>query len=369
MEYDYLIVGAGFYGAVFAREMSKRNKKCLVIDKRDHIGGNCYDKKIAGIDVSMYGGHIFHTSNKKIWDYANELVEFRQYKHTVMANYKGKLYNLPFNMNTFYQMWGVKTPEEARAKIESQKFKGTPTNFTEQAKALVGEEIFEKLIRGYTEKQWGRKCEEIPGFIIKRLPVRFTFDNNYYDHTYQGLPVGGYTRIFEELLGGLEVRLNTDFFSDKDYFMSLARNIVFTGRIDEFFKFKFGKLEYRSLRHETKELPIENYMGCPVMNYTDSETPYTRILEFKHFGSFDTPTTVITIEYPDDFDESKIPYYPINDEKNNALYLRYLDEAKKSTNVIFGGRLGEYKYYDMDKTIESALNKVEEIMKTEKKLE
>src|SRR3990172_6907059 len=360
-KHDYLIVGAGLYGSVFAREMSRNNKKCLVIDKRDHIGGNCYSKKIAGIDVSMYGGHIFHTSDKRVWDYANNLTPFRQYHHTVMANYKGELYNLPFNMNTFHQMWGVNTPEEAKAKIESQRFKGTPTNFVEQAKALVGEEIFEKLMRGYTEKQWGRKCEDIPHFIAKRLPVRFTFDNNYYDHPHQGLPVEGYTRIFEELLGVLEVRLNTDFFSNRDYFMSLARNVVFSGRIDEFFNFKFGKLEYRSLRHEFKELPVENYMGCSVMNFTDLETPHTRILEFKHFDSIDTPTTVICTEYPDDFDESKIPYYPINDEKNNALYLRYLEEAKKSANVIFGGRLGEYKYYDMDKIIGSALKKVEEV--------
>jgi UDP-galactopyranose mutase len=364
-EYDYLIVGSGFYGAVLAREMTKRNKKCLVIDKRNHIGGNCYSKEIAGIEVSMYGGHIFHTDNKKIWDYINDLVEFRQYTHSVMANYKGELYHLPFNMNTFHKMWGVKTPEEAIAKIEAQKFKGTPTNFIEQAKALVGEELFEKFIRGYAEKQWGRKSEDIPKFIIKRIPVRFTFDNNYYDHPYQGLPSEGYTKIFERLLENIEVRLNTDFFSNKEYFMSLAEKIIFTGRIDEFFKFIFGKLEYRSLRHEFKELPVKNYMGCPVMNYTDSETPHTRILEFKHFGKVDTPTTVIVIEYPDDFDESKIPYYPINDEKNNKLYEKYLGEAKKFPNVIFGGRLGEYKYYDMDKTIESALKKVEEIIKAE----
>jgi len=362
-KYDYLIVGAGLYGAIFAREMSKQNKKCLVIDQRDHIGGNCYSKKIAGIDVSMYGGHIFHTSNKQIWDYITSLVEFKPYKHTVMANYKGELYNLPFNMNTFYQMWGVKTPEEAKAKIESQKFRGIPKNLAEQAKALVGKDIFDKLIRGYTEKQWGMKCEELPAFIIKRLPVRFTFDNNYFNDFYQGIPTNGYTQIFEKLLENIDVKLNTNFFSNRDYFMSLAKTIVFTGRIDEFFEFKFGKLDYKSLRHEIKELPIKNYQGCAVMNYTDSETPHTRILEYKNFGSLDTPTTVIDTEYPDEFDEGKIPDYPVNDEKNNSLYLKYLDEANKLTNVIFGGRLGEYKYYDMDKVIEATLKKVEEILK------
>ena len=365
MEYDYLIIGAGLYGAVFAREMSKRNKKCLVIDKRNHIGGNCYSKKISGIDVCMYGGHIFHTSSKKIWEYITSLVKFTQYNHTVVANYKGELYNLPFNMNTFYQMWGVKTPEKARAKIESQKFKGIPQNLAGQAKSLVGEDIFEKLIRGYTEKQWGRKCEDLPSFIIKRLPIRFTFDNNYYDDSYQGMPIGGYTKIFEKLLENIEVRLNTDFLSNRNYFMSLAKTIVFTGRIDEFFEFKFGKLEYRSLKHEVKEIPIKNYLGCATMNYTDLETPYTRIIEFKNFGSFDTPTTVITIESPDSFDESKIPYYPINNEKNNSLYLKYLNEANKLPNILFGGRLGEYKYYDMDKVIESALKKIEDIIKDE----
>lgn len=365
IKYDYLIVGAGLYGAVFAREMSKNNKKCLVIDKRDHIGGNCYSKKIAGIDVSMYGAHIFHTSNKQIWDYLTCLVNFRPYKHTVMANYKGEIYNLPFNMNTFYQMWRVKTPEEAEAKINSQKFKGTPKNLAEQAKTLVGEEIFEKLIRGYTEKQWNMKCEELPTFIIKRLPVRFTFNNNYFDDFYQGVPIGGYTKIFEKLLENIDVKLNTDFFSNKDYFMSLAKTIIFTGCIDEFFEFKFGKLHYKSLKHEIKELPVKNYLGCVVMNYTDLETPYTRIIEYKHFGSFDTPTTVISIEYPDRFDEKKIPYYPVNDEKNNILYLKYLNEAKKLKNIIFGGRLGEYKYYDMDKVIGAALKRVKEVLKNQ----
>ena len=366
MEYDYLLVGAGLFGAVFAREMTKQGKKCLVTDKRDHIGGACYSKKIAGIDVCMYGGHIFHTPHKKIWEYVNSLIEFSHYRHNVVANYKGKLYNLPFNMNTFYQLWGVKTPEEAMKKIESQRFKGVPKNFAEQVKALVGEDIFEIFIRGYSEKQWKKKCEELPAALMSRLPVRFTFNNNYYSDPYQGMPMGGYTKMFESLLEGIEVRLNTDFFSNVDNFMSLAKTIVFTGRIDEFFKFKFGKLEYRSLKHDIKEMPVKSYIGCATINYTDLETPYTRIVEFKHFGNFDTPTTVITIEYPDDFDETKVPFYPINDEKNNALYLKYLDEAKKLNNVIFGGRLGEYKYYDMDKTIESALKKVEDTLKDEK---
>ena len=360
-KYHYLIVGAGLYGSIMARELANKGKKVLVIDKREHIAGSCYTKKIAGINVGMYGGHIFHTSNKKIWDYLNSFVPFKPYCHNVIANYNGELYNLPFNMYTFHQLWGINTPDQAMAILDAQRFKGPVNNLAEQAMAMVGTDVYNKLIKGYTEKQWNRKCEDLPSFIIKRLPVRYTFDNNYYNDIYQGVPFNGYTELFEKLLEGIEVQLNKDFFSEREYFMSIADKIIFSGRIDEFFDFKFGKLDYRSLKYDIQELDLESYQGCPVMNFTDAETPYTRIMEFKYFENSSSPKTVIEIEYPDDFDETKIPYYPINDDKNNLLYIKYLNESKKYPNIVFGGRLGDYKYYDMDKVIEEALKKMEDL--------
>ena len=360
--YDYLVVGAGLYGAVFAYEAKKRGKEVLVIDRRDHKGGNIYCEDVNGINVHKYGAHIFHTSNKKVWEYVNQFAEFNRYTNSPVANYKGELYNLPFNMNTFNKMWGVITPQEAAAKIEEQRKEAgitEPKNLEEQAISLVGKDIYEKLIKGYTQKQWGRKCTELPSFIIKRLPVRLTFDNNYFNELYQGIPMGGYNVIIDKMLDGVEVELGTDYLANKDKYENIADKIIFTGPIDEFYDYCFGPLEYRSVRFETEELPVENYQGNAVINYTDAETPYTRIIEHKHFEFGTQPTTVISKEYSAEWKVGDEPYYPVNNDKNAALYQKYLDKSKEENKVIFGGRLGEYKYYDMDKVIESALNFVE----------
>jgi UDP-galactopyranose mutase len=361
--YDYLIVGAGLYGAVFAHEMTKKGKNCIVIDKRDHIGGNIYTEEIEGINVHKYGAHIFHTNNKKVWEYVNRFAEFNRYTNSPIANYKGEIYNMPFNMNTFNKMWGVITPDEAKAKIEEQKAVAgitEPKNLEEQAISLVGTDIYEKLVKGYTGKQWGRPCTELPAFIIKRLPVRFTYDNNYFNALYQGIPIGGYTKLIENLLEGIEVRLNLDFLADKENLESIADKIVYTGPIDAYFDYQYGELQYRSVRFENEILDTPNYQGNAVVNYTDSETPYTRIIEHKHFEFGTQPKTVISREYSAEWKKGDEPYYPVNDEKNGALYERYKLLADKEENVIFGGRLGEYKYYDMDKVIEVALDKVAE---------
>lgn len=360
-EYDYLIVGAGLYGSVFAHEASKLKKKCLIIDKRSHFGGNVYCEKIEGINVHKYGAHIFHTNDKDIWDYVNQFVEFNRYTNSPVAFYKDEVYNLPFNMNTFNQLWGVKTPQEAKLKIEDQvKDSGIvdPKNLEEQAIALVGIDIYEKLIKGYTEKQWGRKATELPAFIIKRLPVRFTYDNNYFNDKYQGIPIGGYNKLIDGLLEGIEVRLNVDFFENREYFSNLADKIVFTGKIDEFYGNQFGTLEYRSLKFDTKVLENDNFQGNAVVNYTDADVPYTRIIEHKHFEFGTQKNTVLTYEYPDEWILGKESYYPVNDVKNNAVYNKYKELAEKDESVIFGGRLAEYKYYDMHQIIGSALNKI-----------
>nr|WP_317280418.1 UDP-galactopyranose mutase [uncultured Fusobacterium sp.] len=365
-KYDYLIVGAGLYGSIFAYEMNKKGKKCLVIDKRDHIGGNIYCENIEGINVHKYGAHIFHTSNKEVWEYINQFCEFNNYINSPIANYKGQIYNLPFNMNTFNKLWGVRTPEEAKRKIEEQKKEFgivEPRNLEEQAISLIGKDIYEKLIKGYTEKQWGRKATELPAFIIKRLPVRFIYDNNYFNDRYQGIPIGGYTKIIEKMVEGVEVKLNTNFFDNREYFENIAEKIVFTGMIDEFYNYQFGKLEYRSLRFETEVLNKENYQGNAVVNYTEREISYTRIIEHKHFEFGKQAKTVITREYPSEWKEGDEPYYPVNNEKNNNLYKKYKKLAEKETNVIFGGRLGEYKYYDMDKVIEKVLGDINECRK------
>lgn len=358
-KYDCLIVGAGLYGSIFAFEMNKKGKKCLVIDKRDHIGGNIYCENIERINVHKYGAHIFHTSNKEVWEYINQFCEFNNYINSPIANYKGEIYNLPFNMNTFNKLWGVRTPEEAKRKIEEQKKEFgivESKNLEEQAISLIGKDIYEKLIKGYTEKQWGRKATELPAFIIKRLPVRFVYDNNYFNDRYQGIPIGGYTKIIEKMLERIEIRLNTNFFDNREYFENIAEKIVFTGMIDEFYNYQFGKLEYRSLRFETEVLNIENYQGNAVVNYTEREIPYTRIIEHKHFEFGKQEKTVITREYPSEWKEGDEPYYPVNDEKNNNLYEKYKELAQQENRVIFGGRLGEYQYYDMDKVIEKVLN-------------
>lgn len=358
-QYDYLIVGAGLFGSVFAQQMTKKGKKCLVIERRDHIAGNVYTEKQEGIQVHKYGAHIFHTSDKKVWDYVNSFVEFNRYTNSPIANYKGKLYNLPFNMNTFYQLWGVKTPEEAQKKIEEQKAEFSyikePRNLEEQALILGGKDIYEKLIKGYTEKQWGRSAKEIPAFIIKRLPFRFTFDNNYFNDNYQGIPIGGYTLLVEKLLKGIEYRLGVNYLEDKEYWNSIANTIVYTGKIDDFFNNCFGRLDYRSLRFENEILDTPNYQGNAVVNYTEREIPYTRIIEHKHFEFGTQPKTIITKEYPLDISESNEAYYPINDERNQKIYQQYENLAKSEINIIFGGRLAEYKYYDMHQVIERAL--------------
>lgn len=358
-QYDYLIVGAGLYGAVFAHEMKKNGKRCLVIDKRPHKGGNIYCENRNGINVHVYGPHIFHTDNKQVWDFVNQFVEFNHFVYSPIANYKGELFNLPFNMNTFHQLWGVLTPEEARIKIDKQRaeFKHItdPKNLEEQALVLGGRDLFEKLIKGYTEKQWGRLATEIPAFIIRRLPFRFTYDNNYFNHPYQGIPKGGYNALIDKLLEGIEVRLNTNYFENRPYFETLAFEMVFTGKIDEFFEYRFGKLEYRSLHFETEELNIPNFQGVAGMNYTSHNVPYTRIVEHKHFEFGTQPTTVITKEYPHEFSKDNEPYYPINDAKNEATMNKYRELASSKPNIIFGGRLAEYKYYDMHQIISNAL--------------
>ena len=364
MKYDYLIVGAGLFGAVFAHEAVRAGKKVLVIDKRNHIAGNIYTEEVDGIQVHRYGAHIFHTSDREVWDYVQQFAEFNRYTNSPVARYKDELYNMPFNMNTFSKMWDdVKTPAEAKAKIDGQIREAgitEPKNLEEQAISLVGKDIYEKLVKGYTEKQWGKRATELPAFIIKRLPVRFVYDNNYFNDLYQGIPIGGYTQIVKKMLEGAEVRLETDYFSDRDAFDAMAEKCVFTGMIDEYFDKCFGELEYRSLRFETEELNMENFQGNAVVNYTEYEVPYTRIIEHKHFefgcqSGTVNPKTVITREYPAKWESGDEPYYPMNDEKNNALYRKYQDLAEKKKNVIFGGRLGMYKYYDMHQVIAEAL--------------
>ncbi|MDO4188016.1 MAG: UDP-galactopyranose mutase [Lachnospiraceae bacterium] len=361
--YDYLIVGAGLFGATCADILTKAGKKCLVIDKRNHIGGNVYTEKIEGINVHKYGAHIFHTNSKEVWDYLSDFITFNRFTNSPVANYKGELYSLPFNMYTFNKMWGVVTPDEARAKIEEQKkeITGGPKNLEEQAISLVGRDIYEKLIKGYTEKQWGRDCKDLPAFIIKRLPVRFTFDNNYFNALYQGIPVGGYTKLIENMLGDVEVRLNTDYLQNKKELDGLADKVIYTGPIDAYFGFSLGTLEYRSVRFENELLNSESFQGNAAVNYTDRETPWTRIIEHKWFefgkdeNGDDIPKTYISREYSSEWKKGDEPYYPVNDEKNSKLYLDYKELADKEDKVIFGGRLGEYKYYDMDQVVLKAL--------------
>jgi UDP-galactopyranose mutase len=358
---EYLIVGSGLFGSVFAHEAAKRGKRCLVIDRRDHIGGNVYCENIKGINVHKYGAHIFHTSNKEIWDYVNQFAEFNNYINSPIAIYGDELYNLPFNMNTFSKMWGIKTPDEAREKIKKQIAEAgikQPQNLEEQAISLVGYDIYEKLIKGYTEKQWGRSCRELPSFIIKRLPLRFTYDNNYFNDRWQGIPIGGYTPIIEKLLEGSEVMLNTDYFKFIKDNPDIAEKTVYTGMLDEFFEYSQGRLEWRSLRFETKELDTDNFQGNAVVNYTSRDVPWTRIIEHKHFEFGTQPTTVITREYPMEWKPGAEPYYPINDERNERLASKYRELARKCDNVVFGGRLAQYKYYDMDKVIGAALEAV-----------
>ena len=375
--YDYLIVGAGLFGATFAYFAHKNGKKCLVIDKRPHLGGNVYCENIEGINVHKYGAHIFHTSSKKVWDFVNSIVPFNRYTNSPVANYKGKLYNLPFNMNTFYQMWGVTTPSEAMAKIEEQRRDAVeamaaqgveePRNLEEQALTLIGRDIYERLIKGYTEKQWGRKCTDLPAFIIKRLPVRLVFDNNYFNDSFQGIPEGGYNKLIDGLIDGIETKVNANFFSDRTYWESLAEKIVYTGPVDEYFDFKFGKLNYRTVKFDTKVLNQPNYQGNAVVNYTDREVPYTRVIEHKHFEMFGakvyaTPKTVISMEYSTEWKPGMEPYYPVNDELNNQLAARYRAAAEAEPNVLFGGRLAEYKYYDMAPIIEKVMRMFENVM-------
>lgn len=361
--YDYLIVGSGLFGSIFAYEATKRGKKCLVIDKRNHIGGNIYTKEVEGINVHEYGAHIFHTSNEEVWNYIQQFAKFNRYTNSPVAFYKDEVYNMPFNMNTFSRLWNIKTPQEAKAIIEKQKQEAginEPQNLEEQAISLVGKDIYEKLVKGYTQKQWGRPCTELPSFIIKRLPVRFTYDNNYFNDAYQGIPMGGYTQIIEKMLEGVEVRLNTDFFTHKEELLKECKNIVYTGMIDEYYDYQYGELEYRSLRFETEVLDNDNYQGNAVVNYTEYEIPFTRIIEHKHFEYGTQPKTVITREYPATWKKGDEPYYPMNDEKNNTLYQQYKALADKEENVIFGGRLGMYKYFDMHHVIAEALNCVKE---------
>ncbi len=367
MKYDYLVVGSGLYGAIFAHEAKAKGKSVLVVDKRPNIAGNVYTEKQEGINVHMYGAHIFHTNDKRVWNYITQFAEFNRFTNSPVANYKGELYSMPFNMYTFNKMWGVVTPEEAAAKIDEQKkeITGEPKNLEEQAISLVGRDIYEKLVKGYTEKQWGRDCKELPAFIIKRLPVRLTFDNNYFNALYQGIPIGGYTKMVENLLDGIEVRLNTDYLEHKAELDALADKVVYTGPIDAYFGFKLGTLEYRSVRFENETLDIPNFQGNAAVNYTDRETPWTRIIEHKWFefgkdeDGNDLPKTIISREYSSEWKAGDEPYYPVNDEKNGQLYAKYKELADKETGVIFGGRLGEYKYYDMDTTIASALDMCE----------
>ena len=369
-QYDYLIVGAGIYGATFACMAHRQGKRCLVIDKRSHLGGNIYCENIEGINVHKYGAHIFHTSNKKVWEFVNSIVEFNRYTNSPIANYKGKQYNLPFNMNTFYQMWGVLTPSEAQAKIEEQRQEALermkadgvtePRNLEEQAQLLIGKDIYEILIKGYTEKQWGRKCSELPAFIIKRLPVRFVHDNNYFNDGFQGIPMGGFNKLIDGMLKGVEIKLNTDFFDDRQHWEQIADKILYTGKLDEYYDYRFGKLEYRTVRFEEEVLDMPNYQGNAVMNFTDAEVPYTRIIEHKHFEMFGDevykcPKTVISREYSSEWKEGMEPYYSVNDEKNMSLYQRYRDLADQEPNLILGGHLAEYKYYDMAPIVEKVM--------------
>lgn len=356
-KYDYILVGSGLYSGVFAWFAKQKGKKCLVLEKRDHIGGNVYCENTEGIHVHKYGAHIFHTSNKEVWQFVNSLAEFNRYTNSPVANYKGEMYNMPFSMNTFSKMWNISTPAEAKKIIEEQKkeITGEPKNLEEQAISLVGREIYEKLVKGYTEKQWGRDCTALPAFIIKRLPVRYTYDNNYFNDLYQGIPIGGYNVIIDRLFEGCDIETGVDYLEKKEYYDGLGEKIVYTGTIDAYYKYQFGKLEYRSLRFESEVLDEENHQGVAVVNYTDRETPYTRIIEHKHFEFGTQPKTVITREYPVTWQEGMEPYYPVNDEKNQALYQKYAKLAEKEEHVIFGGRLGEYKYYDMDKVIASAM--------------
>lgn len=356
-KYDYLIVGSGLFGAVFANEATKAGKTCLVLEKRDHVGGNIYCENVEDIIVHRYGAHIFHTNNKVVWDYVNALAEFNRYTNSPIANYKGEIYNMPFNMNTFHAMWGVRTPAEAQAEIDKQRAEitGEPQNLEEQAISLVGRDIYEKLVKGYTEKQWGRDCTELPAFIIKRLPVRLTYDNNYFNDRYQGIPIGGYNVIIEKLLEKSDVKTGVDFLSDADTYRAMADTVVYTGTIDSYFDYRFGKLEYRTVRFESELLDQPNYQGVAVVNYTDRETPYTRIIEHKHFEFGTQPKTVVTREYSTAWQDGMEPYYPVNDERNQALYAQYAELAKNEPHTLFGGRLAEYRYYDMDKVIESAL--------------
>ena len=381
MKYDYLVVGSGLFGSIFAFEANKKGKKCLVIDKRSHIGGNIYTENIDGINVHKYGAHIFHTSNKEVWDYIQQFAEFNRYTNSPVARYKDELYNLPFNLNTFSRMFNLITPQDIEKKLDEERKEGLeklngkePSNLEEQAISLVGTTVYEKLIKGYTEKQWGMPCTELPSFIIKRLPVRMIYDNNYFNDKYQGIPIGGYTQIIEKMLNGIDVKLNYDFFEHRDELKNIADKIVFTGQIDKYYDYKFGQLEYRSVRFETEKLDIDNYQGNAVVNYTDREVPYTRIIEHKHFEQgkqlenevMEGPSvgkTIISKEYSDKWDASKEPYYPINNERNNKLYAKYENLAKEDNKVIFGGRLGQYKYYDMDKVILEALKCVNEKLK------
>ena len=363
-KYDYVLVGSGLYAGVWAYEAKKRGKTCLVVEKRDHIGGNVYCEDVEGIHVHRYGAHIFHTSDRQVWDYVNELAEFNRYTNSPVANYKGEMYNMPFNMNTFSKMWGISTPAEAKAIIEEQKktVTGEPKNLEEQAISLVGTDIYQKLVKGYTEKQWGRDCKDLPAFIIRRLPVRFTYDNNYFNDLYQGIPIGGYNVIINKLFEGCDIETGVDYLEHKEHYDALGDNVVYTGTIDAYYQYQFGKLEYRSLRFESEVLDEENHQGVAVVNYTDRETPYTRVIEHKHFEFGTQPKTVITREYPADWKEGMEAYYPVNDEKNQALYQQYAALAEKEEHVIFGGRLAEYKYYDMDKVIASALKRTAECM-------
>ncbi len=369
-KYDYLIVGAGLYGSIFAREATNKGYNCMVIDKRPTVAGNIYTEKVEGINVHKYGAHIFHTNNKEVWDYLNQYCDFNRFTNSPVANYKGELYSLPFNMYTYNKMWGVVTPEEAQEKINEQRkeISGEPKNLEEQAISLVGRDIYEKLVKGYTEKQWGRACKELPSFIIRRLPVRLTFDNNYFNALYQGIPVGGYTRMIENILDRIEVKLNCNYLENKEYYDSLAEKVVYTGPIDAFFNYRLGTLEYRSVRFETEVLDIPNFQGNAAVNYTDRETPYTRIIEHKWFefgkdeNGNDIPKTVISKEYSSEWRPGDEPYYPVNDEKNGRLYEQYKALADQESNVIFGGRLGEYKYYDMDATVASVLEKCGKVL-------
>lgn len=363
--YDYLVVGAGLYGAVFTREAIKAGKKVLVIDKRDHIAGNIYTENVEGINVHRYGAHIFHTSNKEVWNYMQQFTEFNNYVNSPIANYKGEIYNMPFNMNTFSKMWNIVTPDEALAKIEEQRaeIKGEPQNLEEQAISLVGRDIYEKLVKGYTEKQWGRDCTELPASIIRRLPVRFTYNNNYFNDKYQGIPEGGYTEIIRKMLQGADVQLQKDYLLNKDEWDKKAKKVIYTGPIDAFYGYVYGPLEYRSVRFETEVLDKENYQGNAVVNYTDRETPYTRVIEHKHFEFGTQPKTVISKEYSSEWKVGDEPYYPVNDKKNTELYSKYRELADKEENIVFGGRLGEYKYYDMDKVVAVALKMVEAELK------